>query len=172
MDPWTHSPPFNSKGKNTWSFTESSPMHFNVVRLRYNYFSLLFVAVFSCFGLHDVYFILWNISDSVGIYNFTGVSDKGISRTQSVVPILPAPSSVSPKPTTALLITTSTPVTVGQSLTHSSNQVSVLSVTLKPVSWDNVLPGYITVMPDTGTKSIEVSEENCEHQTLVRIECH
>ncbi|XP_023714630.1 MLX-interacting protein isoform X2 [Cryptotermes secundus] len=62
-------------------------------------------------------------SDSVGIYNFTGVSEKGIGRTQSVVPILPAPSPVSPQPTTALLITTSTPVTVGQSLAHPSNQL-------------------------------------------------
>ncbi|XP_033608896.1 MLX-interacting protein isoform X4 [Cryptotermes secundus] len=61
-------------------------------------------------------------TNSVGIYNFTGVSEKGIGRTQSVVPILPAPSPVSPQPTTALLITTSTPVTVGQSLAHPSNQ--------------------------------------------------
>jgi hypothetical protein len=59
-----------------------------------------------------------------------------------VVPLLPAPSPVSPQPTTALLITTSTPVTVGQSLAHPPNQVSALSVTLKPAAWDhlNLLP--------------------------------
>ncbi|XP_021937164.1 MLX-interacting protein isoform X2 [Zootermopsis nevadensis] len=62
-------------------------------------------------------------SDSVGIYNFTGASDKVIGRTQSVVPILPALSPVSSQPATTLLITTSTPVTVGQSMAHASSQL-------------------------------------------------
>jgi len=61
-------------------------------------------------------------ADSVGIYNFTGPIDKGIGRTQSVVPILPAPSPVSSQPATALLITTSTPVTMGQSVSHPPSQ--------------------------------------------------
>ncbi|XP_069704543.1 carbohydrate-responsive element-binding protein isoform X5 [Periplaneta americana] len=62
-------------------------------------------------------------TNSMGVYNFTGTSDKGIGRTQSVVPILPAPSPASTQPAaTALLITTSTPVTVGQSIPHTSSQ--------------------------------------------------
>ncbi|XP_069704539.1 carbohydrate-responsive element-binding protein isoform X2 [Periplaneta americana] len=63
-------------------------------------------------------------TNSMGVYNFTGTSDKGIGRTQSVVPILPAPSPASTQPAaTALLITTSTPVTVGQSIPHTSSQL-------------------------------------------------
>lgn len=62
-------------------------------------------------------------TNSVGIYNFTGPIDKGIGRTQSVVPILPAPSPVSSQPATALLITTSTPVTMGQSVSHPPSQL-------------------------------------------------
>ncbi|XP_021937166.1 MLX-interacting protein isoform X4 [Zootermopsis nevadensis] len=62
------------------------------------------------------------LTNSVGIYNFTGASDKVIGRTQSVVPILPALSPVSSQPATTLLITTSTPVTVGQSMAHASSQ--------------------------------------------------
>lgn len=62
-------------------------------------------------------------TNSVGIYNFTGPLDKGIGRTQSVVPILPAPSPVSSQPATALLITTSTPVTMGQSMAHPPSQL-------------------------------------------------
>ena len=84
-------------------------------------------------------FTLWNVSDSVGIYNFTGPLDKGIGRTQSVVPILPAPSPVSSQPATALLITTSTPVTMGQSVAHSPSQVCILLPIFIPAALDYCL---------------------------------
>ncbi|KAJ9596440.1 hypothetical protein L9F63_012524 [Diploptera punctata] len=63
------------------------------------------------------------LTNSVGVYNFTGATDKGIGRSQSIVPILPAPSSVSSQPATTLLITTSAPVSVGQTMVHTAAQL-------------------------------------------------
>ncbi|PSN49477.1 hypothetical protein C0J52_12168 [Blattella germanica] len=62
-------------------------------------------------------------TNSIGVYNFIGAQDKGIGRPQSMVPILPAPAPVSSQSATALLITTSSPVTVGPSMAHVSNQL-------------------------------------------------
>lgn len=105
-----------------------------------DYSSWFNAKVKSTFKSCHIHFILLNVSDSVGIYNFTGASDKGIGRTQSVVPILPAPSPVSSPSATTLLITTSTPVTVGQSIAHTSSQVSVLFISFNPKTWYHLNP--------------------------------
>lgn len=87
-------------------------------------------------------------TNSVGIYNFTGPLDKGIGRTQSVVPILPAPSPVSSQPATALLITTSTPVTMGQSMAHPPSQVCVLLIIFNPAALDYLYLVLLHFMSD------------------------
>jgi hypothetical protein len=102
----------------------------------------------------------------VGIYNFTGPIDKGIGRTQSVVPILPAPSPVSSQPATALLITTSTPVTMGQSVSHPPSQVCILLLIFNPAALD-----YLSLVLFHSCKIFLIACGICNVHDISRVGC-